>query len=214
MMVSAEYRYLPTLDQFHLSVGYWFSIDIVSTMFVLSCSSYMFRDALRMTQFPDQLSIELMGLASALSIVRFSQWFGNHLPFYQLIVILREAGVRLAYLVISILPIVAGFSLWGILMFGFVDDSFMTFRYLVQRMVTSGCGDSIDDFYIVIDDRTDVVAWLSFVYVSMITMGGMWILFTSCIATVSYVHQTEIVSRDSYWKSSDSESGEEEDEDS
>ena len=202
MKTSPDYRHLPTLQQYHFSIGYWKTIDLISTVMVIAASSFMLHDCYSMTQFPSQAVIEVLGVATMLSVIRFSQWFGSYLPFYQLIVIIREACIRLMALIISILPIVTGFCLWGIFTFGFIDDSFETFRYLVQRMITSGMGDSIDDFYIIIDDGTELTSWLCFFYVSMITAAGMWIVFTSCIATVSYIHQTHIVKRDSYWESS------------
>ncbi|KAH0788705.1 hypothetical protein GPJ56_007387 [Histomonas meleagridis] len=199
---TPEYRHLNTKDQYHFSIGYWRTIDLISTIFTISSSIYLFSDSLVMTQFPSQVSIEFISVTTFFSFVRLNQWFGSYLPFYQLIVILREAAMRLVYLVIGILPIVTGLSLFGIFTFGFIDDSFETFRYLVQRMITSGMGDSIDDFFIIIDDGTNRVAWLGFFYVGVITAAGMWIVFTSCIATVAYIHQVHIVSRDSYWESS------------
>lgn len=202
MKTRPDYRHLPTLQQYHFSIGYWKTIDLLSTVMVIAASGYLWHDCSLMTQFPSQAAIEVLGVATMLSVIRFSQWFGSYLPFYQLIVIIREAMLRLIALIVSILPIVTGFCLWGIFTFGYIDDSFETFRYLVQRMITSGMGDSIDDFYIIIDDGTELTSWLCFIYVSMITAAGMWVVFTSCIATVSYVHQTQIVKRDSYWESS------------
>ena len=90
----------------------------------------------------------------------------------------------------------------GVFTFGLISDQFMTVDMLVQRFVTAGNGDSIDDFYIVIDDGTDRTAWLSFFYVSYITAGGMWIVFTSCISAVMYVHESYAVEHDSFWQSS------------
>ena len=207
---NPEYRSLPPLDQFHLSIGYWRTIDFLCTIMIISWSVFLFFDTQKMTQFPSQSAIEFLSLAAFVSIIRFNQWYGNYLPFYQLIVILREAFSQLAYLVVSILPIVTGLSLFGIFIFGFIDDSYETFRYLVQRMITSGMGDSIDDFFIITADGTTETAWLSFFYVGIITALGMWIIFTSCIATVSYVHQNYIVLRDSYWESSSDTATEEE----
>ena len=66
--------------------------------------------------------------------------------------------------------------------------------------------DSIDDFFIIINDGTERTAWLGFFYVGVITAAGMWIVFTSCIATVSYIHEVHVVSRDESWKPSTDES--------
>ncbi|OHT07627.1 hypothetical protein TRFO_24121 [Tritrichomonas foetus] len=209
---NPEYRILSTLNQFHLTFGYWGTIDFLCTFIVISGAAFLFFDSQKITQFPSQSAIEYFSVASFFSLIRFSQWLGSYLPFYQLIVILREAFSQLAYLVISILPVVTGLCLFGIFLFGFIEDSYQTFRYLVQRMITSGMGDSIDDFFIVTDDGTEQTAWLSFFYVGIVTALGFWIVFTSCIATVSFVHQNYIVARDSYWESS-SESGMEEDTD-
>ena len=192
-----EYRLLPTLTQFHFTIGYWPLIDFISTIVVLISSVFMHIDNLSMTQFPSQGSIEFVSVSMFISFIRFSQWLGAYLPFYQLTIILREAFMRLFYLVVGILPIVTGLSLFGIFLFGFIEDSYETFRYLVQRMITSGMGDSIDDFFIITDDGTDATAWISFFYVGIITALGMWIVFTSCIATVSYVHQNSIVAENS-----------------
>lgn len=196
-----DYRQLPTLTQFHFTIGFWPMIDYISTIVVLSSSIYLYYDTYSMTQFPSQGSIEFMSVGMFISFIRSSQWLGSYLPFYQLTIILRDAFMRLFYLVVGILPIVTGLSLFGIFIFGFIEDSYETFRYLVQRMITSGMGDSIDDFFIITDDGTDVTAWLSFFYVGIITALGMWIVFTSCIATVSYVHQNSILTEEPYMKS-------------
>lgn len=200
-VTNNDYRQIPTIAQFHYTIGFWPMIDFISTIVVLSSSIYLFYDTFSMTQFPSQGAIEFMSAGMFISFIRFNQWFGSYLPFYQLIIILREAFMRLFYLVVSILPIVTGLSLFGIFIFGFIEDSYQTFRYLVQRMITSGMGDSIDDFFIITDDSTDFTAWLSFFYVGIITALGMWIVFTSCIATVSYVHHNSILNKDANLRS-------------
>lgn len=201
-----DYKHIGTLQQYHFTIGYWRTVEIISTILSLSSSILLFVDSYKITQFPSQYSIEFLSIAMFFSFVRINQWFGSYLPCYQLIVIIREAAARLIYLIIGILPIVTGLSLFGIFTFGFIDDSFETFRYLVQRMITSGMGDSIDDFFIIINDGTERTAWLGFFYVGVITAAGMWIVFTSCIATVSYIHEVHVVSRDESWKPSTDES--------
>jgi len=200
--INTEYNNLSALDQFHFSIGYWFVIDVFSSILVFFFSVYTMYSTQTITQFPSQLSVELMSLGLMLSFIRFNQWFGVHAPFYQLIVILRQSMIYLFNLVIGIIPLVVGSVLFGVFSFGLVSDAFRSVLKLVQRFITIGMGDSIDDFYIVIDDGTEFTAWLSFFYVSILTAGGMWIIFTSCIATVMYVHETYIVEHDSFWESS------------
>lgn len=201
-----DYKRLNVIHQIHFTIGYWSIIDLISTILVFISSFLLFMDTFKLTQFPSQSVIEFISVSMFVTIIRFSQWLGGYLPFYQLIVILREAFMKLVYIIISILPIVTGLSLFGIFVFGYVENSYETFRYLVQRMITSGMGDSIDDFFIITDDGTEVTVYLGFLYVGVITALGMWIVFTSCIATVSYVHQNYIVARDSYWRNSSDES--------
>lgn len=208
--VAPEYRLLPLSEQYHMAIGYWTTIDLISTILIVISSIYMIHEANILTQFVSQVGIELVSVAMGFSLIRVSQWFIYYMPFYQLIVILRAAFMQLVYLIISILPLVTGFSLLGIFSFGFIDETFLTFRYLVQRMITSGMGDSIDDFFIIIDDGTTLVSWLSFIYVGTITAAGMWIIFTSCIATIQHVHHSYILEHDSFWESSSDSGGSDE----
>jgi hypothetical protein len=79
----------------------------------------------------------------------------------------------------------------GIFIFGLVGPyyTFGSFEHLAQRFITSGIGDSIDDFFIVSSNDTDLVDWLSFLYVGAVTAGEMWLIFTSYIATVEWIHE-------------------------
>ena len=201
-MNNATYRNLPALVQVHFSIGYWYIVDIICSLCVFSFAMFVFAESYKITQFPSQLSIEIISFGLLFSLVRLNQWFAFHAPFYTLITIIREAALLLFNLAIAIIPICTSFVLFGVFTFGLISKSFLTINQLVQRFITSGIGDSIDDFYIVIDDGTERTAWLSFFYVSCITAGGMWIIITSCISSVMYVHESYAVEHDSFWKSS------------
>ena len=199
---NTMYRNLPALTQVHFSIGYWYIIDIITSLTVFGIAIFALNESYKITQFPSQIALEVVSFALFFSCVRISRWLGFHPPFYMVITIFREAALLLFNLIIAIIPICTGFVMLGVFTFGLISDQFMTVDMLVQRFVTAGNGDSIDDFYIVIDDGTDRTAWLSFFYVSCITAGGMWIIFTSCISAVMYVHESYAVEHDSFWQSS------------
>ncbi|EAY23343.1 hypothetical protein TVAG_186510 [Trichomonas vaginalis G3] len=184
-----QYRNMASLPRIHITIGYWFIIDFVCSCITLILASITFANSYKMTQFPSQITLEIISFAGLFSIIRLSQWLKFSNGLYQLITIIREAAIMLLNLAVEVIPIWSAFILFGIFTFGLISDSFRTVRELVERFITSGMGDSIDDFYIVIDDGTDATAWLSFFYVSAITAGGMWIIFTSCISSIMYVRE-------------------------
>lgn len=192
-LANNQYRLMASLPQIHITIGYWFIIDLVTSVGTLIFASITFNDSLKMTQFPSQIALEVISFAGLFSLIRLSQWLRFSSGFYQLVTIIREAALMLLNLAVEVVPIWSAFILFGIFTFGLISDSFLTIRQLVERFITSGMGDSIDDFYIVIDDGTTETAWLSFFYVSAITAGGMWIIFTSCISSIMYVREHYVV---------------------
>jgi hypothetical protein len=187
-----DYVDLSFWEQFHDVIGFWEPLTLASSGFVLASSGSMLGDLVRITQFPSQRTVLLFGFGSLLAVITGMRYLHHFPGMYSVVLVIRQAFLKLMLVAIGIAPIVFAFLFAGIFLFGLVSSVSESFLLLFEAILSVTFGDIIARVYGFFTDGSEVYNTLAFLYATTLTAFAMWLFFTSFTAEMVFVYKGKV----------------------
>jgi hypothetical protein len=184
---SAEYAELDAYEQFHGIIGFWTPLSLLSSTLTVFSSASMMLDTTKITQFPSQVTIRVFGAAALLVIITGLRWLNIVPRCYAVVLVIRQAFLRLIVTLAGLGPVVFGLVFVGIFLFGFVTRLGASMLSMAETLVSIIFGDNLAQFYQEFSDGSSEYNLLSLVYMSCALALGLWAfspVFTVMVVTI------------------------------
>ncbi|KAH0789651.1 hypothetical protein GPJ56_006153 [Histomonas meleagridis] len=193
---QGAYKDLDIYEQIHSTIGFWPLIHIVSELYIMIASIVILVDSFHSTQYISITSLRMFAFAAFLSFATSSQWYSGSLYLYQLILLIRASFVRLLNLFIGILPLIIGLMVLGVFIFGSFSEVSKTYMKFLQIFIGLIFGDNMKGTFAFYTDGSLTFDILSTIYVTAMAITSASILFPSFTATISFIHEKEVLPSD------------------
>jgi hypothetical protein len=147
------------------------AIGIVSSILALSNISYYYMDL--------RASNVLLGVSAIFAWSNIVQYFAHNPKFYLLITSLRKGFPNVVRFIIGALPILIGYALCGMLLFGSYTKFFQGLHNSLVTLFASANGDALHDTFDAIYGQNKALAFFSRIY-----LGSFVCLFTYCVLNI------------------------------
>jgi hypothetical protein len=187
-----DYVDLSFWKQFHEVIGFWEPLTLASSAFVLASSIFMLIDLGRITQFPSQQTVLVFGFGALLAVITGMRYLHYFPGMYSVVLVIRQAFLKLMLVAIGIAPIVFAFLFAGIFLFGLVSSVSESFLLMFEAVLSVTFGDVIARVYGFFTDGSEIYNVLSFLYATTLTALAMWLFFTSFTAEMVFVYKGKV----------------------
>ena len=188
-----SYRELDVFDQIHFSFGFWYPLHLVTDIILIATSIILLIDSFSMTQFISSKAIHLFAVGFFLNIIIIPRWFVFIPRVYQVITIIRVAFTRLFATFVGLLPIICGFMMIAISLFGLISDISKEYYRFLQLFFGLVFGDDTYGVFTYFTDGSLLFDVLAFFFTMFIALFSGYIFFPSFTAYISYIRRNEVL---------------------
>jgi len=189
VQVDLTVRDLPPIQRFHQNIGMWDPLFLLTSLTALLSSFYSIFDTQYLSQYPSPSSLHIFGIGSFLLIISCLRWFIQIPKCYRVVIIIREAVLRLMNVAFAQSPIFISMMFVSIFLFGFITEISSHYISVFEAILALTFGDNIWEVYNAYTDGSSEYNIHSFIFVSLMTAVTMWLFFTTFTASMTYLHK-------------------------